>query len=92
MMFMFHTTMGILFLALVASVALYIWSAREHGAGSGLGKFTGIIVAIIILLNIICTGYTGIKLWKEGFFQMPMKMMAKDHNTTGQAPNNPTTH
>lgn len=81
-MFMFHTTLAVLFIALIASVALFIWSSREQGSGSGLGKVTGIVVAIIVLFNIVCTTYCGIKLWKEGYFShMPMKMMMNEQKT-----------
>lgn len=76
LMLHFHSTMGILILALIASVGLFIWSVRQQGRGVALGKITGVILIIVVLLNIICTGAFAFKLWKQGYLaQMPMQMM-----------------
>lgn len=79
LMLHFHSTMGLLLLALIAALGLFIWSLRQQGAGVSLGKISGFILIVVVLLNIICTGNYGYKLWKQGYLtQMPMKMMMHD--------------
>lgn len=80
LMLHFHSTMGLLLLALIASIGLFIWSIRQQGAGVAFGKIMGFILMIVVLLNIICTGYYGFELWKQGYLtQMPMQMIMNNH-------------
>lgn len=80
-MFIMHITALLAYALLLASTVLLIWSLRNEGAGSSLGKIIGSIVFVLSLLSMICIGYYGIKYWAQGNFETPMGMsmeMRKD--------------
>lgn len=80
-MFIMHISALLAYAILLASTVLLIWSLRNEGAGSALGKIIGSFVFILSLLSMICIGYYGIKYWTQGNFETPMGMsmeMRKD--------------
>ena len=80
-MFILHISALFAYGMLLASTVLLIWSLRNEGAGSALGKIIGSLVFILSLLSMICIGYYGIKYWAQGNFETPMGMsmeMRKD--------------
>ena len=74
-MFLFHAAYSLGLIALTAGTALYIWSARNSGAGVGLAKLIGVIVIIFAIGSTLCAAYFGIQYWTQGYFQSPMGMM-----------------
>lgn len=85
-MFLFHAAYSLGMIALTAGTALYVWSARNSGAGVGLAKLIGILVIIFSIGSTLCTSYYGIKYWSQGYFQSPMEMhgMMNNKNNTQQ--------
>ena len=73
-MFIMHISALLAYAVLLASTVLLIWSLRNEGEGSSLGKIIGSFVFILSLLSIICIGYYGIKYWTQGNFETPMGM------------------
>jgi hypothetical protein len=65
-MFIMHINILFALSVLLASTVLIIWSLRNKGAGSSLGKIIGSLVFILSLISILCIGYSGIKFWKQG--------------------------
>ncbi len=57
MMFAFHIAVGIMLIALVAGMLLYIKAKKN---GSSFGKFIGILVVVLALFHLACTAYYGI--------------------------------
>ena len=86
-MFIMHISGLFALTVLLASTALVIWSLRNPGTGSALGKTIGSIVFIVSISSLICIGYYGLKYWYQGNFEtstgmsmgMPMRgeMMQK---------------
>ncbi len=74
MMFIMHISALFALSVLLASTGLLIWSIRNKGAGSALGKFIGSLVLIFSLLSMLCIGYYGIKYWRQGNFETPTDM------------------
>lgn len=68
-MFIMHISALLAYSVLLASTVLLIWSLRNEGAGSGLGKIIGSLVFVLSLLSMICIGYYGIKYWLQGSFE-----------------------
>jgi len=75
MMFMFHTAYALYLLSLAAGLGLFIWSSRNVGKGVGIAKFFSVIIMLLSILGIACTGYFGTKYWQEGYFSVPTDMM-----------------
>lgn len=73
-MFLFHAAFSLGMVALTGGTALYVWSARNGGTGSGFAKLIGILVIIFSITSTICTSYYGIMYWREGYFKSPMAM------------------
>lgn len=73
-MFLFHAAYSLGMIALTTGTALYIWSARNSGAGVGLAKLIGILVIIFSIGSTLCTVYYGIKYWSQGYFENPIGM------------------
>ena len=78
-MFIMHISALLAYAILLASTVLLIWSLRNEGAGSALGKIIGSLVFILSLLSMICIGYYGIKYWAQGNFETPMGMFMNMH-------------
>jgi len=74
MMFIMHISALLAYGVLLASTVLLIWSLRNKGEGSVLGKTIGSLVFILSLLSILCIGYYGIKYWVQGDFETPTSM------------------
>ncbi|HDV5709335.1 TPA: hypothetical protein RJD49_001002 [Legionella pneumophila] len=74
MMFLFHAAVTLGLIAFSLGVGLFIWGLRNQGAGIQLAKTLGILVAIIAVLSILCSGYYAIKYWHEGYFETPAAM------------------
>jgi hypothetical protein len=73
-MFIMHISALFAYSVLLASTALLIWSIRNEGAGSSLGKTIGSLVFVLSLLSMFCIGYYSIKYWTQGNFETPMSM------------------
>lgn len=73
-MFMMHISSLLACSVLLASTVLLIWSLKNKGAGTFLGKVVGSGVFVLSLLSILCTSYYGIKHWSQGDFERPMGM------------------
>src|SRR3989338_1566627 len=81
MMFIMHISSLFALSGLLASTVLVIWSLRNKGEGSTLGKTIGIIVSVLSILSMLCIIYYGFKYWAQGNFETPMGMsmeMRKD--------------
>lgn len=76
-MFLFHASFSLALLALTAGIALYVWSLRAVGAGTGLAKILGFLIMIVALLGVLCTGYCGVRYWQAGYFQSAMEEKCK---------------
>lgn len=74
-MFQFHEAFSAGMIALAAGTALYIWSGRNEGFGTGLAKLIGVLVIIFSITSTLCTVYYGVKYWWEGYFKTPAIMM-----------------
>lgn len=85
-MFLFHVAYSLGMIAVSAGTALYVWSARNNGAGVGLAKLIGILVVIFSIVSTLCTSYYGVKYWQAGYFQSPMEVhgMMNNKNNTQQ--------
>lgn len=51
---MMHMAYGVDMIALTAGTALLVWSMKNPGKGSWLGKLVGALVAIFSVISIIC--------------------------------------
>lgn len=74
MMFIMHISALFALSVLLGSTVLVIWSLRNNGEGSALGKTIGSLVFVLSLLSMLCIGYYGIKYWIQGNFETPMSM------------------
>lgn len=70
-MFLFHAAFSLGMIALTVGTALYIWSSRNEGKGTGLAKIIGLLVIILSIISSICASYYAIKYQSAGFFQTP---------------------
>ena len=61
-MFMFHSAFALGLIALTAGVFLYGW-ALQGRVGSGMGKFFGMIVILLAIVSLLCTLFSGVKMW-----------------------------
>lgn len=53
-MFFMHIAYGLDLMALTMGTALLIWSMKNPGKGSWLGKFFGAIVMVLSMLSMVC--------------------------------------
>lgn len=73
-MFLFHAAFSLGMIALTGGTSLYVWSARDGGAGAGFAKLIGTLVIIFSITSILCTSYYGVRYWWEGYFKNSMSM------------------
>jgi uncharacterized Tic20 family protein len=73
-MFIMHISLILAYSTLLGGAALLIWSLRNAGAGSDLGKAIGYLVIIFSFLSLLCIGFYGIKYWNQGHYETPMVM------------------
>ena len=71
MMFIMHISALFALSVLLGSAILIIWSLRNEGAGSSLGKTTGYVVFVLSIISLLCIGYYGLKYWAQGEFETP---------------------
>ncbi|MBY0273672.1 MAG: hypothetical protein K2X02_09775 [Alphaproteobacteria bacterium] len=74
MMFIMHISALFALSVLLGSTLLLIWSLRNKGEGSALGKAIGSIVFVFSILSLLCIGYYGLKYWAQGEFETPTGM------------------
>lgn len=94
MMFLIHAAFALGLLSLTAGSALYIWAARNPGAGSSLGRIVGFIVMVVSVLSLVCSFYLGVMVWKEIYYlhmaqaqqvQAPSAAMKQDTKTVNSS-------
>lgn len=73
-MFIMHISLILAYGTLLGGAVLLIWSLRNTGVGSALGKAIGYLVIVFSLLSMLCIGYYGVKYWNQGHFETPMVM------------------
>lgn len=74
MMFIMHISALFALSVLLGSTVLVIWSLRNRGEGSALGKAIGSIVFVFSILSLLCISYYGLKYWAQGDFETPASM------------------
>jgi uncharacterized Tic20 family protein len=73
-MFIMHISLILAYGTLLGGTVLLIWSLRNAGAGSALGKAAGYLIIIFSLLSMLCISFYGIKYWNQGHYETPMEM------------------
>jgi hypothetical protein len=72
MMFFFHSSLALCYIAMVAGSGLLVWSIRHpEGEGSQFSKAVGAIVMTLALASILSTTYYGARFWYSGAFESP---------------------
>jgi len=79
MIFLMHLSLILAYGVVLASTSLFIWSLRNKGEGSTLGKAVGAVLFILSVLSILCASYYGIKYWRQGSFESPMEISTMMH-------------
>ncbi|MFI4956809.1 MAG: hypothetical protein ACHQAX_06345 [Gammaproteobacteria bacterium] len=51
-------------------------AGAQNGCKSKCRCWAGLIIVILALLSLICTGHAGYQYWKAGAFKMPVAMEA----------------
>lgn len=77
MMFLFHISLTLAYIALGLGTGLIFWSLRNKGEGKIFAKGMGCLILIFSLLSILCTSYYGLKTWLQGRSDMPMTMQSE---------------
>ncbi|HLB42350.1 MAG TPA: hypothetical protein VJN02_05805 [Gammaproteobacteria bacterium] len=79
LMFVFHITIFLGLIALVAGVYLFTWSSKiENKCYKVFAWILGLIVTILSILGLFCTGMCGIQYQRAGYFEKPMMTRMMD--------------
>lgn len=84
MIFIMHISALFALSVLLGSTVLVIWSLRNRGEGSTLGKAIGSIVFSFSILSLLCIGYYGLKYWTQGDFETPASIPMQMRNDVMQ--------
>jgi len=74
MTYLFHQTLAICYIALMASSALYIWAARNEGPGALFAKYASVIIYILTLLSIFHILFNSSRHWDGQTFSEPWEV------------------
>lgn len=74
MTYLFHQTLAVCYIALIASSALYIWAARNEGSGALFAKYASVIIYILILISIFHVLFNSSRHWDGQTFAEPWEV------------------
>lgn len=69
-MLLSHMGLSLELLALVAGVSLWIWGWRNQGAGTLIATIVGLLVTVLAIAALVCTGSIIVKQKNQGMGMM----------------------
>lgn len=81
-MFMFHIAQAVNLMALTGGVFLYVWGMQLTSCGKCTAKFFGLLVMVFSILSLLCSGYYGMKHWRDYDNNMMMHQTMIDKSKT----------
>ena len=80
MIYLVYISVLFAYSVILASTLLVIWSLRNVGPGSSLGKVVGSVIFALSLVSMLCTGYYSINYWAQGSFDTPTSIASEMHH------------